>query len=79
MKECRDMCQIPKLKTVWVGRKQTLSLFIGMFVGVLLRETDVLPLGRITMLYCSLSEVAWMCRYNDGNMAPRNENFFHAG
>ena len=70
-----DMGQIVKLKIVCMGSKPTLQLFIGMIVGVVVREKVVVPPERITMIYGALYEDVWLWRYNGTNMAPQHENF----
>ena len=70
-----DMDQIVKLKIMTMGSKPTLLVFIGMFVGVDLREIVVVPPERIIMIYDALYEDVWLWRYSDGNMAPQHENF----
>ena len=71
----RDMGQTLKLKIVWVCSKPTLLLFIGMFVGVVVREKVVVPPVRIIRIYGALYEVIWLWRYSDTNMDPQHENF----
>ena len=55
--------------------KPNLQLFIGMFVGVVVREKDVGPPAKITMLYGLLYEVVWLWRYSDGKWLPGMKNF----
>ena len=45
---------------------------------MVVREKDVGPQERITVIYGALYEVVWLWRYSDGNMAPQHENFSHA-
>ena len=45
-----DMDQTLKLKILCMGRKPTMQLFIGIFVGVVVREIVVLPPERIKMI-----------------------------
>ena len=73
-----DMAQTLKMKILTMGSKPTLYLFIGMFVGVVVRDKVVGPPERITMIYRTIYEVVWLWRYNGTNMAPQHENFSHA-
>ena len=75
LKDGGDMSKISKPKIVTMGSKPTLLLFIGMFVGVDVREIVVVPPERIIMIYGGLYEVIWLWRYSDTNMAPQHENF----
>ena len=68
------MGQTQKLKSVTMGIKPTLYLFIGLFLGVDVRAKGVVPPHRITILYRLIYEVVWLLRYNGTNIAPLNEN-----
>ena len=73
-----DMSQTLKLKIVCMGIKPTVYLFIGMFVGVVVRGKFFGLLARIIMTYRMIYEVVWFWRYNGRNMAHEHENFSHA-